>query len=196
MSLIELSKLPIVLASQSPRRKELLSVIGLKFKTISPNVNETPRKNETPLKFVRRVSLEKNNWASSVLRGKIILSADTIVVLNRSIINKPKSKADAVRMLKLLSGKTHKVITAISINNQNSNKRINDYEITKVTFRKLKDNEIREYVNSGSCMDKAGAYGIQEDFGAVFVEKISGCYYNIMGLPLTKTYQMLIEITK
>lgn len=196
MSLINLSKLPIVLASQSPRRKHLLSVVGLKFETISPEVNETPRNKELPLNFAIRIAQEKNDWASSVLKEKIILSADTIVVLDGKILNKPTDKSDAVKMLISLSGKTHRVITAISINNQISKKRLNDHEITEVTFRKLMKNEIEEYVNGGSCMDKAGAYGIQEDFGAVFVETINGCYYNIMGLPLTKTYKMLIEITE
>lgn len=196
MSLKKLSKLPLALASQSPRRKHLLSVIGLKFETISPRVNETPRNKELPLNFAIRIAQEKNDWASSVLKGKIIISADTIVVLDGKILNKPKNKSDAVKMLKSLSGKTHRVITAISINNQISKKRLNDHEITEVTFRKLMRDEIEEYVNGGSCMDKAGSYGIQEDFGAVFVETINGCYYNIMGLPLTKTYKMLLEVTK
>ncbi|MBM4174701.1 MAG: septum formation protein Maf [Ignavibacteria bacterium] len=196
MSLLELSKLPLVLASNSPRRKHLLSVIGLKFESVSPDVDETPIKNETPLKFAQRIAKEKNEIVSSKFTNKIILSADTIVVLGNKILNKPKDKVEASKMLKSLSGKTHKVITAITLNNQIKKKILRDHEITKVTFRKLQLSEIEEYVEGGTCMDKAGSYGIQEDFGAVFVENVNGCYYNIMGLPLTKTYQMLQETIK
>lgn len=196
MSLLELSKLPLVLASNSPRRRHLLSVIGLKFESVSPDVDETPQRHETPLMFVQRIAAEKNEIVSSKLSDKIILSADTIVVLGRKILNKPKDKLDAVNMLKSLSGKTHKVITAITLNNQIEKRILKDYVITQVTFRKLNVSEIEEYVEKGSCMDKAGSYGIQEDFGAVFVQNVNGCYYNIMGLPLTKTYQMLLEAIK
>jgi len=99
-------------------------------------------------------------------------------------------------MLNMLSGRTHNVYTGFTILDKPSNKFITDYEITKVTFRKLLSNEIDEYVDSGSPMDKAGAYGIQDDFGAVFIEKIDGCFYNVVGFPLTKFYLAMLKFQK
>jgi len=116
------------------------------------------------------------------------------VVLDGVIINKPKDKKDAEKILKKLSGNTHIVYTGFAIFNSKNNKTIFDYETTEVTFRKLDKQEILDYIETGSPMDKAGAYGIQDDFGAVFIEKIHGCYYNVVGLPLQKLYKRLKEI--
>ena len=101
-------------------------------------------------------------------------------------MGKPNNKADAVKMLQLLSGKSHFVYTGFTVYNSVNNKQFSDYEKTKVTFRKLELSEIEKYVNSGSPLDKAGSYGIQDDYGALFVKKIEGCYYNVVGLPISK----------
>ncbi len=195
MSLNSLRKHNYILASQSPRRKKLLKSIGLKFKVISPNIEEIPLKGEKPHIYTKRVARDKARQVALKSKDSIIIAADTTVVINNKILNKPKDSRDAVRMLKMLSNKTHTVITAVCVINQKNNREICSSEKTKVTFRKLKDDEISEYVKSGACMDKAGSYGIQEDFGAVFVRKVSGCYYNVVGLPLAMTYQILKEIT-
>jgi septum formation protein len=110
------------------------------------------------------------------------------------VIGKPKNKKDAEKILKFLSGRSHSVYTGFSVFNTNTGKLITDYEKTSVSFRKLRSDEIIKYIQTGSPMDKAGAYGIQDDFGAVFVEKINGCYNNVVGLPLTKLYQALLGI--
>src|ERR1035437_5406278 len=171
---------PIYLVSKSPRRKKLLEQINLTFNILHV---------ERPDDAVRRIALEKLNVAKEIINNGIIITADTIVVIHGKIIGKPLNKHDAVRMLKKLSGKTHIVYTGFSIHNTVAKKTITDYEKTYVTFRKLNVNEILEYVETGSPLDKAGAYGIQDDYGAVFIKKINGCYYNVVGLPLTKVFQ-------
>ena len=127
--------------------------------------------------------------------NSIIITADTIVVLEGKVIGKPTSKTDAVKILSCLSGKVHTVYTGFCVLNQKTKKMLLDYERTEVEFRPLKKDEIIDYVEGGSPMDKAGAYGIQDDFGAVFVKRINGCYYNVVGLPLTKLYNVLRKVT-
>ena len=188
------TKLPIYLASKSPRRKKMLEQINLKFKTISIECEEKIKKNETPAETVKRISKEKLNVAKRQIKKGIIITADTIVVTNRTIIGKPENELDALKILKKLSGKTHSVYTGFSVYNSTSQRTIVDYEKTLVTFRKLNDEEIKEYITTGSPMDKAGAYGIQDDFGAVFIKKINGCYYNVVGLPISKVYSTLKRI--
>ncbi len=188
------TKLPIYLASKSPRRKKLLKQIKLKFKVIDLHFKEKINQKENPVFLVKRLALEKLNAALLKIKDGIIITADTIVVLNDKILGKPRNEKDAKRILKQLSGKTHTVLTGYAIYNSGNNKVILDYEKTLVTFRKLSEVEIDEYVSSGSPMDKAGAYGIQDDFGAVFVEKINGCYYNVVGLPLARVYHDLLRI--
>ena len=186
--------LPIYLASQSPRRKKLLQQLNLSFKTFSVECEEDIKKGETPLQTVKRLSKKKLSIARTKIKNGIIITADTVVVVNGKIIGKPVNKKDAERILKQLSGKTHAVYTGFSIFNSKKNKMISGHEKTLVTFRKLEQQEIRKYIATGSPMDKAGAYGIQDDYGAVFVEKINGCYNNVVGLPLTKFYKALIRI--
>lgn len=186
--------LPIYLASRSPRRRKLLKQLGIKFKSFSVNLDEKINGGEKPVNLVKRLSIEKLELARKKIKSGLIITADTIVVLNNKIIGKPKNKKEAVQYLKLLSGKQHIVFTGFAIMNIPANKIIVDYEKTEVKFRKLEDDEINDYVLSGSPLDKAGAYGIQDDFGAVFVEKINGCYYNVVGLPLTKLYQALRKL--
>ncbi len=185
---------PIYLASKSPRRRKLLKQLSLSFKSFSVEMNERVKINEKPSSAVLRLSKEKLNLAKAKVKNGIIITADTIVVLDNMILGKPRNKKDAFRILKMLSGRTHIVYTGYSIFNYANSNTISEYEKTKVTFRNLNDDEILEYIDGGSPMDKAGAYGIQDDFGAVFIKKISGCYYNVVGLPLAKFYHALLRI--
>ncbi len=186
--------IPIILASKSPRRKKLLKQIGLNFRTIKIDVNETFNPSEKPFQIAKKLSLQKMNVAKNKVNNSLIITADTIVVLEGEILGKPKDETDAARMLKKLSGNKHYVYTGFSVLNQQKNILITDYEKTCVKFRELDEREIIEYVKGGSPLDKAGSYGIQDDYGAVFVEKISGCYYNVVGLPLAKLYIALQKV--
>ena len=188
------SNLPIYLASKSPRRRKLLKQINLNFKSFKFDMEEKIIPGEKPSVSVKRLSNEKLEIARQKVKYGIIITADTIVVLKGKIIGKPKDKKQAKNFLKKLSGNVHDVYTGFSIYNSENKLLITDYEKTSVEFRKLTANEIDEYIKSGSPMDKAGAYGIQDDFGAVFIKKINGCYYNVVGLPLTKVYQTLMKI--
>jgi septum formation protein len=188
------SELPIYLCSKSPRRRKLLKQINLQFKTFSVDVDEKILRGEKPVQSVKRLSKEKLAEALFKFKKGIFITADTIVVLHNKIIGKPENKQDAIRILKKLSGRTHTVYTGFTIFNSETKNQITDYEKTKVEFRKLSDDEINEYVKGGSPMDKAGAYGIQDDFGAVFIKGINGCYYNVVGLPLPKVYKTLKKI--
>lgn len=188
------SHLPIYLASKSPRRRKLLKQLNLKFRSFSVDIDESLHKKENPSDAVIRLSKEKLESAKNIIENGIIITADTIVVLGKKIIGKPIDRKDAFSILKLLSGKTHIVYTGYSVYNSYNGKTITEYEKTEVTFRTLTDIEIKEYIKGGSPMDKAGAYGIQDDFGAVFIKKINGCYYNVVGLPLAKLYHALLRI--
>jgi septum formation protein len=184
----------LYLASKSPRRRKLIKLLNIPVKTFTVDVKESFNEKESFLKNAKRIALEKLEAAKIKVKQGVILTADTIVVLEDLILGKPKDEKDAFKMLKSLSGKEHIVYTAFAIFDYEKEKTIVDYEKTKVKFRKLKDEEILEYVKSGSPLDKAGAYGIQDDFGAVFIEKINGCYYNVVGLPLQKVYLNLKTI--
>ena len=188
------SDIKIYLASKSPRRRKLLKQLGLKFTSFSVDLNEEVFDGEHPIQTVKRLAKHKSQAAVKKVKVGIVITADTIVVLDGEIIGKPKNEKDAFKILSKLSGRTHSVYTGILVNNISKNKSIVDYVRTEVTFRKLSPKEIRDYIKTGSPMDKAGAYGIQDDFGAVFVERIDGCYYNVVGLPLAKLYNMLLRI--
>jgi len=189
------TELPIYLASKSPRRRKLLKQLGIKFKAFSVNTSEDLLDGERPVDCVKRLALEKMGIAKQRVEDSIIITADTIVVLQGIVIGKPTSKTIAIKILSLLSGKVHTVYTGFCVLNQKTNKQLLDYEKTEVEFRVLNKDEIIDYVEGGSPMDKAGAYGIQDDFGAVFVKRINGCYYNVVGLPLTKLYNALRKVT-
>jgi septum formation protein len=189
------SKYPIYLASKSPRRRKMLKTLGIKFNVLDIEIEEVFNHNESPLKNVRRLALEKAIAAEKKIKNGIIITADTIVVLNGEIIGKPQNKKDAENILLKLSNRSHYVYTGFTLLNKNLNKQINGYSRTKVNFRKLDVKEIKDYIKTGSPMDKAGAYGIQDDFGAVFVKSIQGCYYNVLGFPASKIYEELKNIT-
>ena len=177
----------LILASSSPRRARLLRQVGFEFDVVPSRVNEEYNGGE-PLLFAREMSLLKGEDVAAEYGDAIVLAADTIVLLNDAILGKPETPEMAKQMLRELSGRMHEVITGFTIIDRGTNTSETDHEITRVRFRELDHDEIDRYVASGSPMDKAGAYGIQDDFGAVFVERIEGCYYNVVGLPLQKVY--------
>lgn len=191
-----LKNIPIYLASKSPRRRKLLKLMNINFKAFSVDVDEDIQDGEHPVQTVKRLALDKFKAASKKVKEGIIITADTIVVLNKEILGKPSTKKKAFETLSKLSGNTHTVYTGFVVANLSNGKKIVDYEKTRVTFRKLKRKEIINYIESGSPMDKAGAYGIQDDYGALFISKINGCYYNVVGLPITKIYLAILDITQ
>jgi len=188
------TNLPIYLASKSPRRRKLLKQMNLKFKSFHVEMDEIIDKGKSPIDNVKRLALEKLLLAKKIINKGIIITADTIVVLDGEVIGKPKNFIEASTILKKLSGRTHHVYTGFSVFNSQKNKTITACEKTSVTFRHLNIKEIEDYIATGSPMDKAGAYGIQDDFGAVFISKINGCYYNVVGLPISKLYSILLRI--
>lgn len=177
---------PLVLASRSPRRRYLLRQIGLRFRVRESGVEEEYEAHLTPEQYVRLLARRKAAAVASTIRNAYVVGADTIVVLGKTILEKPRDAHDAERMLAALSGRTHKVFTGFTIIDRPSDRSVTDVERTRVTFRTLSPGEISEYVRSGSPMDKAGAYGIQDDYGAVFVKRIEGCFYNVVGFPLAR----------
>ena len=190
--LCHLDQRKIVLASQSPRRIELLRSVGLKFEVMPSNVKEESTEKVDSLRFVRDISLRKAKsvWQEAV--ADLVIAADTIVTMDNEIFGKPKDISDAAAMLNKLSGRIHHVITGFCL--LTKNQQIIDHEITKVTFFKLTDEEINAYLASKEYADKAGAYGIQ-GLASLFVKKIEGCYFNVVGFPIGKFYQRLKEIT-
>lgn len=175
----------IVLASGSPRRKELFAQLGIAPIVWSSDIPERSSTTENPASVAMSLALQKALEASGLFNNSLIIAADTIVVLERSIMGKPKDHEEAYNMLKALSGRSHEVITGIAIIDSTKGSKVIDYEKTIVTFRNLEDDRIKSYIASGEVLDKAGAYGIQGK-GALLVEKIEGCYFNVVGLPLTK----------
>ncbi len=182
---------PLILASQSPRRKILLKQIGLTFTVRPSHVPEDVLDHEAPEHNAKRIALSKAVEIAKQVRRGIVIGADTIVVLGDRILGKPRTPDEAKEMLRSLSGKMHTVYTGFALIDARTQRKTVQVEKTKVWFRKLSRIEIADYVASGSPMDKAGAYGIQDDYGAVFVKRVEGCFYNIVGFPLTKFYMTL-----
>ena len=179
----------IILASQSPRRKELLGLLNIPFTVQVADIDETPDPNLTAAEDVARISRLK---AQAIPRGPedIVIAADTIVVYADKRLGKPKDEADAKQMLQTLSGRCHQVMTGLTV--LRGEKTVTHTEITDVLFRELTEREIDDYIRSGDPMDKAGSYGIQSG-AAVFVESIHGDYYNVVGLPVCRLSQILKE---
>jgi septum formation protein len=179
----------IILASASPRRKELLAGLGVEFEVIPSNVDEVYSA-DMPLENVPEYLAElKADSLSEKYPEQIIVSADTVVILENEILGKPIDIDDAIQMIKKLSGKKHEVITGVCIIAGKEKHLFSDR--TEVYFKTLKDSEIAYYVHQYKPMDKAGAYGVQEWIGYVAVEKIVGSFYNVMGLPVNKVYSIL-----
>ncbi|MEX0721825.1 MAG: Maf family protein [Balneolaceae bacterium] len=186
--------LRIILASKSPRRKKLLTQLGFKFEVHPSDINEDISQAE-PGKLVEQLALLKAGDVARHFPNSFIIGADTIVVHSGEILGKPKDETEAAEMLMRLSGSIHSVFTGVTLAKTDEKGFIDSkktfYEQTNVQFSTLTFREIQAYIKSGSPLDKAGAYGIQDDLGAVFVEKIVGDYYNVVGFPLNRFYREL-----
>lgn len=189
-----LKKYKVILASNSPRRKELLNGLGVEYvvKTlpgIDESYPETLEGEQIPLFIARE---KANAYRASVAPDELLITVDTIVWLEHEALGKPEGREEAVRMLRKLSGKSHQVITGVCLTTTEWQKSFTS--VTEVTFAELTDEEIRFYVDTYSPMDKAGSYGVQEWIGFIGVQSISGSYFNVMGLPIQKLYRELKKL--
>lgn len=183
-----LADTPIILASASPRRQEILTNAGIAFEVRPANIPEIPHAGESPVTFAERMAREKARAVSAAIPGRIVLAADTVVALEDEILGKPANTEDAARMLRLISGRTHAVTTgvcviAVGLEDVRS-------ETTTVEFGRMTEAEIREYVSTGEPMDKAGAYAIQGG-ASRWVTRVDGDYNNVVGLPVELVLRML-----
>jgi septum formation protein len=184
------NQMTIILASNSPRRKDLLHQIGIDFSIDPADVDERVLPSEVPEVYAVRVALDKARLAAARVAAGIVIAADTIVVVDDEILGKPADASDAERMLKMLSGKVHRVITGLAVMDAATGKTLTRTSVTRVWFRRLAPQEIASYIATGEPLDKAGAYGIQER-GALLIDKIDGCYFNVVGLPLSLLGELL-----
>ncbi len=183
-------KYNILLASASFRRRELLSQLGIKYSLVKPSSEEEIVPSDISCDEVSEfLACQKSDFYKDLKDNDLIITADTTVVVNDKILGKPKDYSDAFQMLKLLSGKTHSVITGVCL--RSIDKVVSFSVKTEVTFSKLEDEEIRFYIENFKPFDKAGAYGIQEWIGKVAVESINGSFYNVVGLPVQRLYREL-----
>ena len=180
----------IVLASTSPRRADLLRQIGFEFQIQPSQVAEPEIEHTSPTIAVQNLALAKAKAVAAELKKGLVIGADTVVVVNQQVVGKPDSDQDAIGILTRLSGNHHEVITGVALVDIDRGREVVWAETTVVYFRKLRQSEIEEYVRSGEASDKAGAYGIQGR-GAAFVERVEGCYFNVVGLPLASLVEKL-----
>jgi septum formation protein len=183
---------PIILASNSPRRRDLLRQVGVVFTSDAADVDERVLPGEKPDIYAVRVALDKARVVSARTAAGIVVAADTVVVLDDVILGKPVDDRDAERMLAKLSGKMHRVITGLAVLDTGTGKTRTESADTRVWFRTLTQDQIVSYVSTGESLDKAGAYGIQGK-GSLLVDRIEGCYFNVVGLPLLLLDRMLAD---
>jgi len=181
----------VILASSSPRRHDLLDLIGIRHEVIPANIDESVRARESPTKHAERLAREKAGAVAARDPKCVAIGADTIVLIDKKILGKPANSVDAGSMLRLLSGREHTVVTAVAV--AKGHTIVSAVEKVSVTFRELSDDEIDAYIATGEPMDKAGAYGIQ-GYGATIVERIEGDYFAVMGLPVVKLIALLSEV--
>jgi septum formation protein len=181
----------VVLASSSPRRRELLNLIGIDHEVRPANLDESMRPREAPRRHAERLARDKASAVAMRDPDLITIAADTIVVINRKVLGKPVDREDAARMLAMLNGREHTVITAVAVSR--GKKLRSAIEEVKVKFRRLREEEIEAYIATGEPMDKAGAYGIQ-GFGATIVERVEGDYFAVMGLPLVRLISLMRDV--
>jgi septum formation protein len=180
----------MILASESPRRRELLAAVGVPFRVVPSGVDEIPRPGESPSRFVRRAALDKGEAVAALHPSSFVLSADTIVVADGRILGKPRDRAEARKMLSRLAGREHRVYTAICLLCRERGFRDLDTEVTRVRFRPLTAAEVAAYARTGECDDKAGAYAAQ-GAGVLLIDRIAGSFSNVVGLPMTRVVAML-----
>ncbi|HWO00210.1 MAG TPA: Maf family protein [Blastocatellia bacterium] len=183
------SERKIILASSSPRRADLLAAIGVKFDIVPSNVEERPHPDEPPGDYITRLARAKVVAVARDQASGLVIGADTVVVLDGVLMEKPASVEEARRMLRQLSGQWHAVLTGVALFDAATHREVADYEKTLVRFARLTDSEIDWYVDSGEPIDKAGAYGVQ-GLAAMFVEEIAGNYSNVVGLPIPLVYRL------
>lgn len=184
----------LVLASKSPRRAELLRAVGWEFEAVAANIDETRMESEDAFSYVMRLAEAKAGTVTSKTSAALVLGADTVVVIDGEILGQPRGDDDARRMLKLLSGKWHDVLTGIALVRAGNPPRILvDHQTTRVHFAELSSDEIDWYVSTGEPNGKAGAYAIQGR-GALFIKEIQGDYFNVVGLPLRLVYELSQKI--
>lgn len=185
---------PILLASSSPRRREILEILGFDFAVRgAPDGVEQPwRPGRDPVDFARETACEKRDAMASLHPEALVIAADTVVVVDDTVLEKPADEADARAMLTRLSGDTHRVCTGVAVAAPGPRETVG-VETTRVTFRDLGLDEIGDYVATGEPLDKAGAYGIQ-GYGATLVSGVEGCYFNVMGLPVARLLSLLREV--
>ncbi len=181
---------PLILASQSPRREQILSMVGIPFQVVPADVDEETYNDLSPIKMVETLSLLKAITVSEKYPDAIVLGSDTVVSIDKKVFGKPHTETKAKEMLRELSGKTHQVITGVSLVQKSTTHEHTFYRITEVSVSELSDDEIKWYVTNYKPLDKAGSYGIQDGFGK-FITGIEGCYFNVVGLPLSKVYHEL-----
>ncbi len=182
----------LVLASESPRREMLLRQIGLDFRVEASGADENVPEGSSPLDMAENLALEKARLVASNRDSGLVIGADTVVVLDGRALGKPADSGEATEMLRALSGREHQVITGIAVVDASSGEAKSDAVVTGVRFARLSEDVIARYVATGEPMDKAGAYGIQ-GFGALLIERIDGCYFNVVGLPLRRLAELLAE---
>ena len=182
-----------ILASKSPRRIEILKMIGLDFDIAPSKLDEKIKINLTGKSFAKYWSKEKAKLISNQYPDSLVIGADTIVICNNQILGKPKDKNDSRNMIKMLSGNIHEVITGVTLICKNKQISKTFSESTKVVVRKIRNDQIDFYINNYNTADKAGSYGIQEWF-SIWIKKIDGCYYNVMGLPISKFYNRYLKL--
>lgn len=180
-----MNTMKLILASASPRRKEILSTIGLTFEVKVSDVDESIQPSEQPYDYVKRLAYEKAMNIANVSEAALIIGGDTIVVIDDRILLKPTGIEDARAMLKTLSGRAHQVMTGIAVINNQTGDYYNNVAITDVTMKIYSDDWIEQYISTGEPMDKAGAYGIQ-GIGAILVDKVEGDYNTVVGLPVSE----------
>jgi len=181
----------LIVASNSARRHQLMRDAGFTFEVKTLDIDESIDENIEAEAVAQYLAIEKNNAYRKAFPKGILLTADTVVIAGRQLMGKPNDEQEAQAMLQKLSGISHRVITGVSISDEQ--KRMDFQDVTIVTFRKLKPEEINHYVSKYKPLDKAGSYGIQEWIGMIGVESIEGSYYNVMGLPMHKVYKMLTD---
>lgn len=185
---------PFILASGSPRRKELLELAGLKFETLHVGVDESFDTRLTPIEVVNELALRKLDACRELRATKLVITADTLVFKGPNILGKPANKQDAQRMLKFLSGTDHQVTTSVCLGYQNE---VEQFHITtRVHFKPLETKIIDYYIDTYQPYDKAGSYGIQEWLGLIGIDKIEGSYTNVVGLPAAETIQAIDEVSE
>ncbi len=184
-----------MLASRSPRRAEILKAVGWPFEMVAANIDESRFASEAAVPYVRRLARTKAETVAKILPAGLVLGADTVVLVDEEILGQPGDADDARRMLKLLSGRWHEVLTAVALVRAGAGQVVADHEKTRVRFAELTGAEIDRYVTTGEPMDKAGAYAVQ-GVAALFIEEIQGDYFNIVGLPIRLVYKLIRKIQK